>query len=292
MRSAMSVYFHFLQNRQIVSANHITMIHPTPHPDRMLKEHDFLYMLDGTWEIGEEYPTGGPKETFRMRSDDLLILPAGRHHYGISPCSPHNRHMYIHVKPLSEELTANTDASIAASAAPGLPPDGLTAFSSLIHCQDAPRIRSLFEEIISESWTDSDLKEQKLSLLFNLLLCELQEQQEKGESLSGAATLAEEVSRLIQSTPQTFFTGKELANRFYVCERTLTNHFKKSYGKTLHAYQMDLKLEMVRQFLLTQPGVKLHETALNFGFCDEFHLSKAFRRKYGLSPDQYRRKNG
>ena len=38
----MSVYFHFLQNRQIVSANHITMIHPTPHPDRMLKEHDFL----------------------------------------------------------------------------------------------------------------------------------------------------------------------------------------------------------------------------------------------------------
>ena len=148
MRSAMSVYFHFLQNRQIVSANHITMIHPTPHPDRMLKEHDFLYMLDGTWEIGEEYPTGGPKETFRMRSDDLLILPAGRHHYGISPCSPHNRHMYIHVKPLSEELTANTDASIAASAAPGPPPDGLTAFSSLIHCQDAPRIRSLFEEII------------------------------------------------------------------------------------------------------------------------------------------------
>ena len=185
----MSVYFHFLQNRQIVSANHITMIHPTLHPDRMLKEHDFLYMLDGTWEIGEEYPTGGPKETFRMRSDDLLILPAGRHHYGISPCSPHNRHMYIHVKPLSEELTANTDASIAASAAPGPPPDGLTAFSSLIHCQDAPRIRSLFEEIISESWTDSDLKEQKLSLLFNLLLCELQEQQEKGESLSGAVTL-------------------------------------------------------------------------------------------------------
>ena len=99
-------------------------------------------------------------------------------------------------------------------------------------------------------------------------MCELQEQQEKGESLSGAATLAEEVSRLIQSTPQTFFTGKELANRFYVCERTLTNHFKKAFGKTLYAYQMDLKLEMVSQFLLTQPGVKLHETALNFGFCD------------------------
>ena len=49
---------------------------------------------------------------------------------------------------------------------------------------------------------------------------------------------------------------------------------------------------MVRQFLLTQPGVKLHETALNFGFCDEFHLSRSFRRRYGVSPDRYRKDPG
>lgn len=328
MRTAMSVYLRFPYDRQIGSANHITMIHPTLHPDRVLKEHDFLYMLDGTWEIGEELPAGGQKEVFRLRTDDLLILPAGRHHYGLTPCSPHNRHMYIHAKPLKEEIAANTGKTAGAGGNPadpadgkptgpaggnpegpadsnpagpadgnpagpadGNPADGLTSFSSLIHCQDAPRIRSLFEEIISESWTDSGLKKQKLSLLFNLLLCELLEQQEKEEIQPGAATLVDEVSRLIQSTPQTFFTGKELAERFYVCERTLTNHFKRAFGKTLYAYQMDLKLEMVRQFLLTQPDVKLHETALNFGFCDEFHLSRAFRRKYGLSPDQYRRKN-
>ena len=294
MRTAMSVYLCAPYDRQIGSANHITMIHPTLHPDRVLKEHDFLYMLDGTWEIGEEFPAGGRKEAFRLRTDDLLILPAGRHHYGLTPCSPHNRHMYIHAKPVEKEMAANTAGTAAASDTLTGPADGMTAFSSLIHCQDAPRIRALFEEIISESWTDSGLKkqkQQKISLLFNLLLCELLEQQEKEEIPSGAATLVDEVSRLIQTTPQTFFTGKELAERFYVCERTLTNHFKRAFGKTLYAYQMDLKLEMVRQFLLTQPGVKLHETALNFGFCDEFHLSRAFRRKYGLSPDQYRRKN-
>ena len=68
-----------------------------------------------------------------------------------------------------------------------------------------------------------------------------------------------EASRLIQTTPQTFFTGKDLADRVFVCERTLSNQFKKAYGKTLYAYQMDVKLEMVRQFLLSQPEVKLHE---------------------------------
>lgn len=294
----MSVFLRLMQERQISSANHITMIHPTQHPNRVLEEHDFLYILDGTWEIGEELPDGNAQERFLMHTDDLLILPAGRHHYGISPCSPNNRHMYIHAKPLEGERDANT---VFSGSLQPLDPtsgstgdsaqQGLAMFPSLIPCQTSPGIRSLFEEIISESWSSSRLKTQKLSLLFNLLLCSLLELKEKGVPPSPAATLVEEASRLIQTTPQTFFTGKELAERFYVCERTLTNHFKKAFGKTLYAYQMDVKLEMVRQFLLTQPGVKLHETALNFGFCDEFHLSRAFRRKYGLSPDQYRKKN-
>ena len=294
----MSVYLQLMQERRISSANHITMIHPTQHPDRVLEEHDFLYMIDGTWEIGEE--TGQPdgpssiRNTFRLGTDDLVILPAGRHHFGVAPCSPRNRHMYIHVTPLESERRANRNYPSAASGFPASfsedPLSGQAAvFSSLIHCRNAPRIRALFEEIISESWGSSALKQQKLSLLFNLLLCALLEQQEKKKSPAGADALTEEPPPPTHPTPQTFFTGKELADRFYVCERTLTNHFKSVFGKTLYAYQMDVKLEMVRQFLLTQPGVKLHETALNFGFCDEFHLSRAFRRKYGISPDRYRK---
>ena len=51
-------------------------------------------------------------------------------------------------------------------------------------------------------------------------------------------------------------------------------------------------LEMVRQFLLTQPDTKLREAAINYGFCDEFHLSKAFKKHFGLSPSQYRQLHG
>ena len=58
--------------------------------------------------------------------------------------------------------------------------------------------------------------------------------------------------------------------------------------KDLSMYQMDLKLEMVKEFLIHQPQAKLHEAAVNFGFYDEFHLSKAFRKKYGQPPSKYR----
>ena len=51
---------------------------------------------------------------------------------------------------------------------------------------------------------------------------------------------------------------------------------------------METKLEMVRDFLIHQPDAKLHEAALNFGFYDEFHLSKAFKKQYGVSPSKFR----
>ena len=197
--------------------------------------------------------------------------------------------MYIHVNGSAAELALNRgfpegEKGTASSTAKACP--------SVIHCQNRPRIRELFQEIIAEHWGDSPLKKEKLSLLFRVLLCELAEQQERERDAEASRDLTSQVSRLIQTTPQTFFTGKELAERFYVCERTLTNQFKKVYGKTVYAYQMDVKLEMVRQFLLAQPDVKLHETALNFGFCDEFHLSRTFRKKYGVAPGRYRENMG
>ena len=73
-----------------------------------------------------------------------------------------------------------------------------------------------------------------------------------------------------------------------ISARTLNNHFFKNYGKTFYAYQMETKLEMVRDFLIHQPDAKLHEAALNFGFYDEFHLSKAFKKQYGVSPSKFR----
>lgn len=81
----------------------------------------------------------------------------------------------------------------------------LAEFHSLIHCQDNPRIKEIFQEIISLRWNGSSLREDKLSLLINLLLCELKEQQEKPVSASSSHNILAEASRLIQTTPQTFF---------------------------------------------------------------------------------------
>ena len=93
--------------RTITSANYITSVNGMLHPTRMMSEHDFLYILDGTWEVIEE------GISYELQTDDLLILCAGRHHTGVRLCNPGNRHMYFHVLPTEAERCGNKQQGLS-----------------------------------------------------------------------------------------------------------------------------------------------------------------------------------
>ncbi len=259
-----SVFLPVLADYSFESANYITCINPMLHPNRIMEYHDFLYIIDGEWEIIED------DVVYNLKSDDLLILAAGRHHYSEKPCSAGNRHMYIHAAVQSGSCIGDVKTK---------------EFNSLIHCQDNPKVKRLFEDIISAVWSDEELWDEKLKFLFGAFLCEVYKQQTNDEA-SGKNIVSKAVA-IMQAEPQKLFTCKDMATRFFVCERTLNNMFKKTYGKTFSAYQMDRKLEMVRQYILMTPDAKLSEVAANFGFCDEFHLGKAYKKKYNISPKKH-----
>ena len=281
-KGAIMVLLEKMKMHTVTRGNYVTSVNGMIHPNRIMKEHDFLYMLDGNWEIFED---GVP---YLMTTDDLLILPAGRHHYGKKMCNPGNRHMYIHVLPTEIENFFNTSQLKTDMKYTPASASDMFSCPSLLHCQAATRIRQYFQEIISVSWNQTPERENRLSLLFSLLLCELSQLEAQKSSQILSDPMIEEIIQLIHSTPQTFFSAAEIASQYYICPRTLNNRFHKSCGKTFPAFQMETKLEMVRQFLLSQPDTKLREAAVNYGFYDEFHLSKAFKKQFGLSPSQYR----
>ena len=261
--------------RRITSANYITSVHGMVHPDRIMDDHDFLYMLDGSWEIMED------DHIYEIRPDDLLILSAKRHHYGEKSCNPGNRHMYFHIQPTVSEMAKKNGMD-------KMEDSTLFPCHTLIHCQNNIQIRTYMQQIIAVYWSDSPEKANRLSLLSNLLLCELAEIQSSMEELLSSDSLVLSICQQLQSNPQIFYTAKDMANQNFICTRTLNNHFLDAYHKTFHVYQMELKLEMVRQFLQNQPDAKLREAAVNFGFYDEFHLSRAFKKQFGQSPSQFR----
>lgn len=78
-------FYSFGSSRKISAASYIYYAQGCLHPDRVMQEHDFVYMLNGQWEIFQG------REAFFMENDDVLILHAGQHHFGVRDCLPGRR---------------------------------------------------------------------------------------------------------------------------------------------------------------------------------------------------------
>lgn len=271
--------FRLSAQRKVEEANYNTYVNPSPHPDRVMAQHDFLYILDGKWEIALELE--GKPRFFQIQRGDLLILPAGLHHYGASLCSPNSRNMYIHVEAMPEDHLESRRENDNTQ-------DDFVLLPTLTHCGDNIEISKYFSEIIAGYWRNVKHREKRLSCLFELLLYELGDQQLKTPVDSQCFAFVHKIVRFVQANPETFFSVSEIAMRFSVSEKTLNKRFKKVYDKTFYAWQMDQKLDMVYQYLHSTAGITLKETAVNFGFYDEFHLSRAFKKKFGAAPKYVR----
>jgi AraC-like DNA-binding protein len=63
--------------------------------------------------------------------------------------------------------------------------------------------------------------------------------------------------------------------------------FAKEVGVTPHIYQLQVRLQKATELLAT--GCSVAEVALATGFCDQSHLQKLFKKKFGITPGQYGR---
>jgi AraC-like DNA-binding protein len=63
--------------------------------------------------------------------------------------------------------------------------------------------------------------------------------------------------------------------------------FKQHFGVPPHAYQLRLRLELSRRSL--RHGLKPADVAAEFGFVDQSHLTRHFRRLFGITPAEYAR---
>lgn len=67
----------------------------------------------------------------------------------------------------------------------------------------------------------------------------------------------------------------------------LTRLFREAYGRSPHAYLVQLRLKAARRALAA--GDSPARAAADCGFADQSHLGRWFRRAYGLTPAAYRR---
>ena len=64
--------------------------------------------------------------------------------------------------------------------------------------------------------------------------------------------------------------------------------FRDQTGQSPHRYRLERRLQLARQLLAETP-LPIEEIAFQCGFCDRFHFTPAFSRRYGMAPATFRR---
>ena len=66
--------------------------------------------------------------------------------------------------------------------------------------------------------------------------------------------------------------------------------FKKNMGTTPHQFQLNMKLDLCYTRLMNEPATLIKELAIDLGFADEYHLSRKFKEKFGVSPIEIKKR--
>jgi len=81
-------------------------------------------------------------------------------------------------------------------------------------------------------------------------------------------------------------TIREIAKHVALNEYNLKTGFKEIYGKTIHVFLKDYKMNKARELIL-QREYQVAEIADQLGYTNVSHFIDAFKKKYGLTPKKF-----
>lgn len=241
------------------------------HPDRVLDVHDLVLVVRGTWDIRLD------GVTYALQQGDCLLLPAHVHHDGVVRSSPECETMYVHFTPAAQDrlLSAEEDT----------PAPGMDAFLLPVHIPHAgEEVFSRFAQLITAYWSPGLYARVQADAHLALLLTELTQKAVDGQLLARKEVMIGKVLSMLEINQSRFYAASELAEACGVSTKTLQKYFQQVTGMPVRQYQLHRKLEKARSLLASAPETTLSSLAEQLGFCDEFHLSKQYKKKFGFSP--------
>lgn len=88
--------------------------------------------------------------------------------------------------------------------------------------------------------------------------------------------------------PEKHVTGRMVADRLHIGYESFRKKFKSLYHISPNAYRLNYRINYAKA-LLSDEHKTLEEIAALCGFSDGFAFSKAFKKRCGISTEQFRR---
>ncbi len=102
------------------------------------------------------------------------------------------------------------------------------------------------------------------------------------------STTVRDALNYIQSNCDANFSVQSLADSLFVSKSKISKQFKDETGMTIGQYNETLLFDKAK-ILLLRDYLSIQQISSTLGFCDQFYFSRRFKKKFNVSPTQYRK---
>ena len=86
------------------------------------------------------------------------------------------------------------------------------------------------------------------------------------------------------------WTNAEMAKVSNISAPHLQQLFKEHLATTPNAFLIDARLEKAAELLLSTKFLSVKEVGFEVGFTDDSHFTRTFKKKYNLTPTEFRKR--
>jgi len=241
--------------------------------ERNIAHHDIIYLVEGEWSFIEHI--NGKDVEYTLKPDDILFLPAGQHSFVRMPCKAGTKTYSINITKEGNDLLNEFLNPLI--------------IDNHFSCSNNPSIAGYFRHTCEAFLQEEPFSQNRADAYLSLLLCEIG----RLKTIRIFSNEVKEIIRIINNHVYKYSNTNNLQDEIIeatgLSYKKLINKFKEETGSTIHAYLTDKKLDAVAHQIQIDPSVRLKELSDMFDFYDEFYLSKLFKKKFGMSPLDYKK---
>lgn len=149
-----------------------------------------------------------------------------------------------------------------------------------------PHAEHIFKGIKESEWIETGREFYICSKIYELLL---QLGAGQIENREGASSYIDKAKNYIMANYMKPITVEGLAEKLGLERSYFSNLFKKQMGKSPQTYLVEFRLIKAAE-LMSLYDYKPGEAATSVGYSDLFNFSKMFKKKFGMSPTDYKKR--
>ncbi len=249
----------------VIECNYLVCHEAFYHPDRRLPFHVLIYVVSGQIAVIED------ETEYVLNAGNMLFLKKGLHHYGKKLIETGTAWYYVHFD-LPDEYEYSIETRL-------LPKFTQLVQNSQVEQELKEFIHSYNHPTPVSKWKDNAGLYNVLSDLFFL----------SSKVASPRRDLADKIEQFLKQNCRVNFDSGMLEKEFNRSAKYLESVFKAEKEQSMQRFHTEARMREAC-FLLQTSFYTIGEISTRLGYKDMFYFSRTFRKIYGLSPSDYRKK--